>query len=273
MAEPLTLPAVVLVTGTSTGVGKTVVTAALAGRVLARGARVAVYKPAQTGVGPDEPGDTHEVCRLLASPRESPFDFPFDFPLDSVPDSMPDSMPDSLPDSLARLTVAEGVRLADPLAPSAAARRAGHPLPTVAEHAETVLALAREHDVVLVEGAGGLLVELDSAGGTLADLGICLLGKGVEPATVIVCAAGLGTLNHTALTAQALASRGLPVIGLVVGAWPADPQAVDLAMRENLIDLPRVAAAPLLGCLPDGVGAWGAAEFARGIPEWLSGVE
>lgn len=245
MAEPLTLPAVVLVTGTSTGVGKTVVTAALAGRVLARGARAAVYKPAQTGVGPDEPGDTHEVCRLLAS----------------------------LPDVLARLTVVEGVRLADPLAPSAAARRAGRPLPTVAEHAETVLALAREHDVVLVEGAGGLLVELDRAGGTLADLGICLVGSGVEPATVIVCAAGLGTLNHTALTAQALASRGLPVLGLVVGAWPADPQAVDLAMRENLTDLPRVAAAPLLGCLPDGVGAWGAAEFARGIPEWLSGVE
>ncbi len=252
MAESLTLPAVVLVTGTSTGVGKTVVTAALAGRVLARGARVAVYKPAQTGVGPDEPGDTHEVCRLLAS--------------------LLDSVPGSVPDYMARLTAAEGVRLADPLAPSAAARLAGRPLPTVAEHAETVLALAQEHDVVLVEGAGGLLVELDGAGGTLADLGICLVGSGVEPATVIVCAAGLGTLNHTALTAQALASRGLPVIGLIVGAWPADPEAVDLAMRENLTDLPRVAAAPLLGCLPDGVGAWGATEFARGIPEWLSGV-
>ena len=57
MAEPISLPAVVIVTGTGTGVGKTVATAALTVMVRRRGARVAVVKPAQTGVLPGEPGD------------------------------------------------------------------------------------------------------------------------------------------------------------------------------------------------------------------------
>jgi dethiobiotin synthetase len=65
-----------------------------------------------------------------------------------------------------------------------------------------------------------------------------------------VTTAGLGTLNTTALTAEALRSRGVPLLGLVIGAWPAEP---DLAARCNLADLPVVAGAPLLGALPAGM--------------------
>ena len=238
MAEPMSLPAVVVVTGTSTGVGKTVATAALTVMVRRRGVRVAVVKPAQTGVLPGEPGDIDEVCRLVGDDAE--------------------------------VTYREFVRLPDPIAPSAAARRIGVTLDPIALRAKDIRALAGDHDVVIVEGAGGLLVELDSRGGTLADLAVALRYQGTSVGAVIVAAPGLGTLNHTALTAQALQQRGIPVIGVLVGTWPQPPDTPDLAMQENLADLPRAAGAPLLGILPDGAGHLDAGAFAASAHEWLS---
>ncbi|HOF63798.1 MAG TPA: dethiobiotin synthase [Dermatophilaceae bacterium] len=240
MAEPLSLPAVVVVTGTGTGVGKTVATAALTAMLLGRGAdvRVAVVKPAQTGVGPDDPGDLDEVCRLVG-------------PSD-------------------RVTYREFVRLRDPLAPAAAARREGVTLPPVATWVAPIADLAAAHDVVLVEGAGGLLVELDSRGGTLADLAVALRYKGIGTGAVIVASPGLGTLNHTALTAEALARRGIPLLGVIVGTWPQPPDEPDLAMHENLADLPKAAGAHLLGRLTDGAGALASADFRRAVATWLS---
>ena len=70
-----------------------------------------------------------------------------------------------------------------------------------------------------------------------------------------MAAAGLGTLNHSALTAEALRARRLTCTGFVVGSWPQPPQEPDLAMRCNLDDLPVVTGAPLLGRLPAGAGA------------------
>ena len=238
MADPMSLPSVVVVTGTSTGVGKTVATAALTVMVRRRGARVAVVKPAQTGVLPGEPGDLDEVCRLVGDD--------------------------------AQVTYREFVRLPDPLAPSAAARRIGVTLDPIGLRAKDIRALAGDHDVVIVEGAGGLLVELDSRGGTLADLAVALRYQGTSVGAVIVAAPGLGTLNHTALTAQALQQRGIPVIGVLVGTWPQPPDTPDLAMQENLADLPRSAGAPLLGILPDGAGHLDAGAFAASAHERLS---
>jgi dethiobiotin synthetase len=72
--------------------------------------------------------------------------------------------------------------------------------------------------LTLVEGAGGLLVELGADGVTLRDLAV-ELGAPV----LVVTAPGLGTLNHTALTLEAIAAKGLSCAGLVIGSWPADP--------------------------------------------------
>lgn len=208
---------VLVVTGTGTGVGKTVVTAAVA--ALAPG-RVAVLKPAQTGVAPGEPGDLADVARLAAP-----------------------------------ATAVELARYPDPLAPATAARRAGRPALEPGAAARAAALLAADHDLVLVEGAGGLLVRFTEDGGTLADVA-ALLGAPV----VVVTPAGLGALNAAALTVEALRTRGLTCAGLVVGAWPADP---DLAACENLHDLPAVTGVPLLGALPEGSGALPRAEFAR----------
>jgi dethiobiotin synthetase len=204
-------------------------TIATAALVALAGDSVAVVKPAQTGVAPGEPGDLAEVSRLTGLTE-----------------------------------LHEGVRLPEPLAPTTAARRAGIELPTVEECAATVDGLARTFDTVLVEGAGGLLVGLDADGNNLADLAEHLT---TPFKFVVVARAGLGTLNHTALTVEALRSRGLLVDGLVIGSWPAEP---DLAERCNLDDLPATTGVPVLGRIPAGVGKLSREEFLAAAPGWLT---
>lgn len=209
-----------VVTGTDTGVGKTIATAALA----VRGA--AVYKPVQAGTQCGS-GDVDVVRGLSGA------------------------------------TAVEGIRLPDPMAPVAAAARSGVRLPRIAEHRAAVHRLAAEHVDVLVEGAGGLLVALDEDGHTIADLALA-----VPAAAIVVCRSGLGTLNHTALTLEALAHRGIAVAGLVIGAWPRHPSAVDLDNRERLSRT-----APLIGAIPEGAGKLPGARFRELAPGWLPTVD
>lgn len=219
---------VLFITGTDTGVGKTVVTAALAANASTGGQTVAVVKPAQTGVTADEPGDLDDVRRLTG-----------------------------LTD------LHEGVRLLDPLAPTTAGRRQGVALPSVEVHAKAIEELAATHDLVLVEGAGGLLVGLDDDGYDLADLAAHL---SVPFSFVVVARAGLGTLNHTGLTIEALHARALPIAGVVIGSWPADP---DLAERCNLEDLPTTTGVPVIGRLPAGAGSLTRPAFTAAAPTWF----
>ena len=230
MTVPAAPPAprgILVVTGTGTGVGKTVVTAAVAALALARGDRVAVVKPAQTGAGTG----TGAGADISAD----------------VPDV----------DTVRRLAgvtdTHELARFPDPLSPEAAARAAGLPPPDMDAAADYVTKLAESRDLVLVEGAGGLLVRYDAAGSTIADLAVALRAP-----VLVVAAAGLGTLNHTALTCEALAARHLRLAGVVVGSWPAAP---GLAELTNLTDLASVAGEPLAGLLPEGSGLLGRAEF------------
>ncbi|MDQ1072370.1 dethiobiotin synthase [Streptomyces canus] len=218
---------VLVITGTGTEVGKTVATAAVAAAALAAGRTVAVLKAAQTGVRPDEPGDADEVARLAGA-----------------------------------VTKAEVARYPEPLAPATAARRAGLKPVRPHEVAEAAAELATEHDLVLVEGAGGLLVRFDHEGGTLAHAAELLRAP-----VLVVASAGLGTLNTTELTARELRHRKLDLAGVVIGSWPGSP---DLASRCNLADLPDVSGAPLLGALPAGAGRLAPADFRAAAPGWLA---
>jgi dethiobiotin synthetase len=218
---------VLIVTGTDTGVGKTVVTAALATLALARGATAAVVKPGQTGVGPGEPGDLDDVRRLAGA------------------------------DDLH-----EPARFPDPLAPAAAARRSGRPPVPMGAVADQIRTLAETRRLVIVEGAGGLLVRYDEDGTTIADL-----ARRLAAPVLVVVRPDLGTLNHTALTLEALAHRGLELGGIVIGAWPAAP---DLAMRCNIRDLETIAARPLEGALLAGAGTLDPAEFLLAARAGLS---
>jgi dethiobiotin synthetase len=218
------------VTGTDTGVGKTVVTAALVVARRAAGGTPYVVKPAQTGVTADEPGDLDEVRRLAGA----------------VPGH-------------------EGVRLREPLAPDTAARLEGVELPALAQQRDAVVAAAEGHDVV-VEGAGGLLVSLGHHW-NLLDLAQSVAYFGVPVGFVVVARAGLGTLNHAALTVFAIQHRGLHVHGVVIGSWPAEP---DLAATQNLLDLPLMTGVPLLGRIPEGASGLSREQFADGVPDWLA---
>jgi dethiobiotin synthetase len=217
-----------LVTGTDTGVGKTVVTAAIAACAKAHGRSVAVMKPAQTGiveapVESDEPDIA--VVRRLADPT----------------------------------ALRELASYPDPLAPLAAAEESGLPQLSMGDVIEAVGALAEEYDVVLIEGAGGLLVPMGERRWTVADLAMAL-----RVPAVVVARAGLGTLNHTALTLEALTARGLPGL-LVLGSWPAEPELVEW---RNLVDLPG----ELVGALPAGAGGLSPESFRAAAPSWLAPV-
>lgn len=226
---------ILVVTGTGTGVGKTVVTAALAACARALGANVAVCKPVQTGsrpaAGPAD-DDLAEVARLAG--------------------------------------VAEllGVaRFSEPLAPAAAAETDGLPLPTAAGVLAAVRSLDRPGRLTLVEGAGGVLVELTAGGETLRDLAV-----GLGAPVLVVCGAGLGTLNHTALTLEALETRGLSCAGLVIGSWPDQPAAAE---RFNRAALARLA--PVRAVLPAGAAARSADDFTEMSrrafdADWVAGL-
>jgi len=207
---------IVVVTGTGTGVGKTVATAALACHARLAGMDVAVCKPVQTGTV-DGDDDLAEIGRLSG--------------------------------------VTELVGLArypQPLAPVAAAAEAGMPLPTRAELLEVIGGAHRPDRLTLVEGAGGLLVELGADGVTLRDLAVDL-GAPV----IVVVPPELGTLNYTALTLEALENKGISCAGLIIGAWPARPGAAEVDNRGALQRL-----APVRAALPSGAGSLSPADFA-----------
>jgi dethiobiotin synthetase len=217
---------IVIVTGTDTDVGKTVVTAAIAAAAQASGLRVAVIKPGQTGIVTGVPTDIEVITRLAA------------------------------PDTVR--TLAE---YPEPMAPLAAATIAEMPPLELYEVVDAIRAEADKHDLVLVEGAGGLLVPMgvrpSGEAWTLADLATTL-GVGA----LVVARAGLGTLNHTALTLEALARRGVPA-GVIIGAWPSDPQLVHWANLSELVP-------HLVGALPDGAGRMDPGVFRRSAPGWLT---
>ena len=258
----------VLVTGTDTDAGKTYATAALAVAGWYAGRRrIAVYKPQQTGMHGDDPGDVHDVARLARAAGMPP----------------------------AALTTMEGQRLTEPMAPPPAAAIDGVELLPISAHVAKILELQESHDLVLVEGSGGVLVELDGGRRTIADLAVALQGvapqgsagqwpvnQGPPPAhqadatdgragipgttgpssvsTVLVARPDLGTLNHTLLSLEALLHRGVHVAGVVLGSWPGEPDRVQESNREYMADLPAIndQRIPLLGAVPLGWGANGA---------------
>lgn len=194
------------VTGSDTGVGKTFVACALAARLRARGWRVAVMKPVETGVE----GNPEDALRLRAAAGD------------------PAPLADVCPH-----------RFRAPLAPAVAARLEGVPV-DVDGLAALVRRRAREADVLLVEGAGGLLVPLD-ARETWLDFVTRL-----EMPLLLVGANRLGTINHCALTARVASAAGAIVRGFVL-SQPAP--TTDASAATNADEIVRLTGLRCLGVL------------------------
>ena len=203
------------VTGTDTGVGKTVVAAAIVARLRRDGVPVRAFKPLITGL--DEPPD-------------------------------PDWPPDHELLARAAGSAPEEVILAGygpPVSPHLAAELAGVEPPSPAAVAEAIAAQAPPGAVSVVEGVGGLLVPLGPAG-DVRDLATAL---GLP--LVIAARPGLGTINHTLLTVEAARAAELAIAGIVMTPWPAAPSVMERSNRETLTrlsglepaTLPTVAAA------------------------------
>ncbi len=207
---------VLIITGTGTGVGKTIASAALACHARQAGIDMTVCKPVQTGTDAGD-DDLTEVARLSGVGE------------------------------LAGLA-----RYPQPLAPAAAAAQAKMALPTRDQLLALIRGVDRPGRLTLVEGAGGLLVELADSGVTLRDLAVDLAA-----AALVVVTAELGTLNHTALTLESLAAQGVWCAGLVIGSWPERPGFVETSNRSALAQM-----APVRAALPAGAGSMDAADFA-----------
>lgn len=219
--------AIVVITGTNTDVGKTYTTASVARSAIEQGVRVTVCKPAQTGE-PAGSGDLSTVQKLLG--------------VDAVHDYV------------------EFARYPEPLAPNISARRAGMAQLNLDETARRIRELDAPGELVLVEGAGGLLVRIAEEW-TIADLAAKLCAP-----ILVVTSTGLGSLNCAELTVEAAQRRGIEVVGLIGGIYPDDP---DLATRLNVEEFEAVCGVPLLGLVPQGQAAL--ADDSR-VVQMLSGL-
>lgn len=189
------------ITGTDTGVGKTVVSCALARGLRAAGVDVGVMKPAETGVLDAGPLDALAMIRAAEVEDELELVCPIQFEM--------------------------------PAAPQASAIAANQVVSIGRIH-DAFRELASRHSFMLVEGAGGLLVPLDEKT-TMADL-----AEQLELPVLIVARASLGTINHTLLTLEACATRCLDVVGVVlshgaVALSDADARNLEI-LRQSLAE-------------------------------------
>jgi dethiobiotin synthetase len=187
----------VFVTGTGTEVGKTVVAATIARTLAREGKRVAVFKPAVTGLDEGVEAD-HALLRRASGSTQSDAEIaPY--------------------------------RYRPPASPHLAAALAGEEIDPERLR-QTAAAAAEGADAIVCEGVGGLLVPLFPSylvRDLAADLGYPL---------VVVASPGLGTINHTLLTIEAARAAGLEVVAIVLNPWPEEPTEIERSNRETIAD-------------------------------------
>jgi dethiobiotin synthetase len=213
MLKPLTIPGL-LVAGTDTGIGKTVVAGAIASWLKTSGKRVAVCKPCGSGCVHRREGLVSEDAEFLAHCADTRFS----------------------------LDVICPQRFVEPLAPAIAAERAGVQLDWEAIQ-RSIDAISQESDVLIVEGVGGLMVPMD-AKHTFLDV-----ARWLGAPTLVVARPALGTINHTLLTIDALRRAEVDVAGVVINRYPTDtPPAAE---ETNPRAIERWGKVKVLSIVPD----------------------
>lgn len=194
-------PKGIFVTGTDTGVGKTVVTAAIAWNLTQAGKRVALMKPVQTGTIVSGPTDIEFVQKVLGADYSLDVSCPYMF--------------------------------SDPVAPLVASMLVGERI-DIKKIKDSYSRLSSDNDFVIVEGAGGLLVPI------LEDYFMSDLALDLDLPVLIVTRPNLGTLNHTFLTLESAKKRGLDVAGIVISNFPWDPGLPEQTNPELIFSMTGV---------------------------------
>jgi dethiobiotin synthetase len=220
----------VFVTGTDTGVGKTVVAGAICAALAARGERVAAFKPAVTGT--DEPSadwpPDHELLASAASAGQTAADV-------------------------------APVTFGPPVSPHYAAELAGTRI-DVDGLRDAACDTSANVDALVCEGVGGLLVPLTP------DYSVRDLAGNLGLPLVVVARTGLGTINHTLLTVEAARAAGLRVAGIVMTPWPEHPEPIERSNRETVERVSGVAVSGLPPATPATLAAAGA---TLPLDDWL----
>ena len=202
------------ITGTDTGVGKTVVAAALAIVLRESGRDVGVFKPVASGCVRRREGLVSEDAEFLAKAVEAP-------------ETLEEISP---------------VRFEEPLAPTVAAARAG--VETDLEPMwEAWRRLRDAHEILLVEGIGGILCPVTPV------MSVADLAKEFHLPLLVVARSTLGTINHTALTIEAARARGLAVAGVIINRY--NHESPDLAEMTSPDEIQRVTGVRVLGLVPE----------------------
>jgi dethiobiotin synthetase len=211
--SPLQIPGF-FVTGTDTGVGKTVIAGAIANWFVRHRQRVAVCKIVATGCVRRREGLVSEDAEFLAMCADSKH------PLDLIAPQ----------------------RWSEPLAPAIAAQRANQPIDWFVID-NSIRLMSRDSDVMIVEGVGGIMVPMDEKH-TVLDVAAAL-----KTPVIVVARAGLGTINHTLLTVNALRSAGAKVAGVVINRYHAE--APDAAEETNPRAIAKWGKIPVLCVVPE----------------------
>lgn len=198
------------ITGTDTDVGKTIVTASIATSLRDKGMDIGVFKPMMSGAKREDPNSDVSILKQFADDgnaleRINPFQFD------------------------------------EPLAPYIAAKREGRTI-TLEQVEQAWRNVEPDHDVFLVEGAGGLMVPM-GPGYLAADV-----AKAIGYPLLIVARPGLGTVNHTLLTIRYAESIGLRVAGIILNGMKKDTKGIAEQTNPALIE--EFSGVPVIGMLP-----------------------
>jgi dethiobiotin synthetase len=235
------------VTGTDTGAGKSVLSAALVAAIAAGGESVRAFKPVVTGL--EDSTDVNETANgHTAAGEDAQSEWPADHVLLGAAAGM-------APEQVSPF------RFGPAVSPHLAAELAGQAIEPQ-RLLDAARAAAREHTLI-VEGVGGLLVPLR------ADYSVCDFAVALELPVLIAARPGLGTINHTLLTLRVARDAGLNVLAIVLTPWPRQPSVMESSNRQTIAHIGAVEVQVL-----HSIGGHEPAELARGggeLPwrEWL----
>jgi dethiobiotin synthetase len=261
------------VTGTDTGVGKTVAAAAICAALAARGERVAAFKPVVTGTD-DEPGDwlpDHELLATSANAGQTPADVaPTTFGPPVSPHYAAELAKATIDPAHLRTAAHSAATLAGATAPAEPAASttpaesaAAGEVPSSDSQADRDFPrrrVPRQPGALICEGVGGLLVPLTP------DYSVRDLAVDLALPLVVVARTGLGTINHTLLTVEAARAAGLQVAGIVLTPWPAYPEPIE---QSNRATLERLSGVPVSGLPPTTPPTLAAAGATLPLDDWL----